>query len=201
MNKSFYILILCFLFLLVKGTVIAQPSSEYHFIYIDISKTERSNLQAYLSKLKKQLEGQKYIFFLSHGNKPVIAKDNLSFNDLLASISNITIVDPDISNDIDQINNVMSNDDFLTYNATKSSDERLKHKYKRVILHFFLDPGSFNTLNLNKYLIERLIAINYVYAGDKSININVYFDTDALSAIQKKNPEAFTHNEFNLIKY
>jgi hypothetical protein len=201
MNKSFYILIFCCLFLLVKGTAIAQPSSEYHFIYVDISKTERSNLQAYLSKLKKQLEGQKYIFFLSHGNKPVIAKDNLSFNDLLASISNITIVDPDISSDIDQINNAMSNDDFLTYNALKPSDERLKHKYKRVILHFFLDPGSFNTLNLNKYLIERLIAINYVYAGDKSIDINVYFDTDALSAIQKKNPEAFTHNEFNLIKY
>jgi hypothetical protein len=201
MNKSFYYLIFCFLFLFVKGTANAQPYSEYHFIYIDISKTERSNLQTYLSKLKKQIEGQKYVFFLSHRNKPVIATDNSSFENLLASISNITIVDPDLSTDIDQINKVISNDDFLTYSTLNSSDDRLKHNYKRVTLHFFLDPGSFNTLNLYKYLIERMVAINYGYAGDKFININVYFDTNALLEIQKKNPEAFTNNEFNLIKY
>lgn len=201
MNKSFYYFFFGLTLFLINGTAFAQTAAEYHFIYIDISKTERSNLQTYLSKLKKQIEGQKYIFFLSHKNKPFIANDKSSFENLQAAISNITIVDPDISTDIEQVNRAMSNDDFLTYNALKTTGEVLNHNYKRVTLHFFLDPASFNTLNLKKYLIDRLLAINYGYPGDKFINVIVYFDADAFLAAEKKNSEAFIHNEFNLIKY
>lgn len=201
-NNKYYYLIIIFLFVLLPYRLYSQADSEYHFVYIDISKTkELSNLQAYLDNLYKQIKDQKYVFFLSNRNEPKVATNQKSFNKLLASISNISPSAPNLNTDIEQINRVMSENDFLSYDESQQSNKRLNTKYKLIAMHFFLDPGSYNTLNMKKYLIDYLCDINYANVGNMKINVIVYFDITALKVVQNLNFDEFNNNDYKLIKY
>jgi hypothetical protein len=191
----------CLLLLALTEPGFAQTKKEYHFVYIDVSASDRENLQAYLEKFYAKVGDQKCVFFLSNQNKPVIATDKKSFELLEASISNISILNLNALSDLEQINKVMSKDDFLHYDNSQLPDKKLKCLYDRVVMHFFLDPGSFNSFNLNKYLIQRLLAINYFQKDVQPIHVEVYFDAEALKTTQLKNQEIFSNNDFNLVKY
>jgi len=95
----------------------------------------------------------------------------------------------------------MSENDFLSFVESQPLNERLKSKYKIITMHFFLDPGSFNTLNLKKYLVDYLCAINYGEIAGIKINVNIYFDNNALKTNQNLDLESLNSNDYKLIKY
>lgn len=187
--------------LAVTDKAYAQPAQEYHFVYVDMSKTKELNkLQTQLENLNKQIKDQKYVYFLSNRNEAVVAVNQTSFNKLLASISNLTTTVPNLDAEIEHINRVMSENDFLQLEITPTSSQ-LKQNYKKVTFHFFLNPVTFNTLNMKKYLIETLLAVNYAHTDKQSIEVILYMDGIALKTIQETNPAAFSSDDFKLIKY
>lgn len=191
-----------FLFILLPDRLYSQEKPEYHFIYIDISKTkELSNLQANLASLYKQIKEQKYVFFLSNRNEPKVAMNQKSFDKLQTTISNINPSTPNLNNDIEQINRIISANDFLSYDESQQPNNRLSAKYKLIVMHFFLDPGSFNTLNMKKYLIDYLYAINYANVDNIKIDVNIYFDNIALKSVEDIYFEEINNNDYKLIKY
>lgn len=201
-KKLFQLLVVIPLFLALPGRIFSQSAQEYHFIYIDISKIkDLTKLQTYLDNLYEHFKTQKFVFYLSNRNEPLVATNKKSFDKLQVGISNLNTTIPNLSTDIEQINKVLSNNDFLSYDASQPPGNKLKRKYEKVSMHFFLDPGTFNTLNMKKYLIDCLCAINYANFNQYTIDVNLYFDAAALEAVQGLNPTAFNSNEFKLIKY
>lgn len=197
-----YYLIIIFLLVSLPDRLYSQAESEYHFVYIDISKTkELSKLQTYLDNLYEQIKNQKYVFFLSNRNEPGVAINQKSFEKLQTTISNIYPSTPNLNNDIEQISRVISENDFISYDGSRQLNNRLNTKYKIIVMHFFLDPGLFNTLNMKKYLMDNLCVINYGNTENIKINVNVYFDDISFKTVQNLNPDAFNSNEYKLIKY
>jgi hypothetical protein len=201
MNAKSISLSLLLTVLIGLGISVAQTGKSYHFIYVNINNTEPVALQDYLSNLYKTLGDQVCVFYLSNRGRPVIATDEKSFEALQASISNINNENTDLPADVDGINRCMSDHDFLALNTGPSGKKGVSCMYTSVNLHFFVDPDYFVQRNFDKYLIKPLLKINYDKVSGKQIKVNVYVDANKLKNLQKQDPDAFSKNEFNLIKY
>jgi hypothetical protein len=195
------ILFLTGVFLVVRSDLYSQISKEYHFVYIEASADDRDGLQAYVENMYKKVEKQSYLFYLSDQSRPVIATNRKSFNTLIASISNIGNVTINPVTEIEQINKAISEFDFLQFDPTGDQNAQIKDLYGRVVMHFFLEPGTFNTMKLKKYLIDRLLAINYCSGDQHPVEVVVYFSNESLKGVNLKDKTSFNGNEFKLVKY
>ena len=180
----------------------AQIRQDYHFVYIDISKSvELRKLQDRLEDLFNQVQKEKYVFFLSNRDEPYIATNQAEFNKMLVAISNLTSAVPFLDNEIRLIDKAMTNNEFLEYDASTPDHPKLKPKYLKTRWHFFLNPDTYNNLNMKKYLVDKLRTINYDQQPGIRIEIMIYFDALALEKSSKIDMQVFDNKEFVLIKY
>jgi len=180
----------------------AQSPSEYHFVYVNINKiNELSLLQSRLEQLYFRIQSEKYVMFLSNRDEPIVATSQPEYEKMMRAISNLTVNIPSLDNDIVLINKVMNEHEFVTLSKGENSLGNPGFAYDKIFMHFFADPMNFKNLDMEKNLIDKICAINFLDKSDPILSILVYFETNALKAAGYSGTDIFKAKELILIKY
>lgn len=131
------------------------------FIYLDISASNNmlDIIQDSIKKIIYQNEDD-FILFISNGNKPLISNLRTTFQDNLKRLEQDYFNPPDYNLDIELINKLIIDNNFLYDISNNSLDIKLDYLLN---FHFFFDEDTYSDFKLDQMFIKKLLFTNALY--------------------------------------
>jgi hypothetical protein len=143
-----------------------NAQNSMNFIYVDYGSTEElDKLVSKISEVFNSSEDQT-LLFISKDSRPIIVENKNNLENSLNRMFSFRPSSPDCFEDIDSINSLLSNFNFIS---------ELENEIPRIILdnfncYFFLDAEKFEFYNQDVILINQFLLSNRLLANNKLIN-------------------------------
>ena len=189
--------------LMQSPLLFCQTPAEYHFVYIDISKTEDfGKLQEQLDTLFARIKDQKFVFYLSNGNKPVVVTEARQFHKIQSNISNLTTSLPKLDKDIENINRVFNENDFLRLSREENTKEPvITPIYDKVVWHFFFSPALLSMMSIDRQLISFLLLENFANNNSPKPSVILNFEKDEMKSVNRDDLLYLERSGYEIFKY
>lgn len=151
--KKILILILLFAVNLISA------QNDVLVIYVDASESSSHliQIQEEVNNLVQSRSDHDVYLFISKGESPIVTNDRNDVAKQLRKLRSSFITSPDYKNDVIKINKAILEKGYISNINDISISDGLPNQFE---IHFWLEYENYNSLQLNKKIIEPLLFAN-----------------------------------------
>jgi hypothetical protein len=151
--KKILILILLFTINLVNA------QNDVLIVYVDASESSSYliQIQEEVNSLVQSKSDYDVYLYISKGESPIVTNDRNDVAKQLRKLRSSFITSPDYKNDVVKINKAILENGYISNINDISFNGGLPNQFE---IHFWLEEENYNSLQLNKKIIEPLLFAN-----------------------------------------
>ena len=147
------------IFILLFANALVNAQNDVLVIYIDASESKFNliQIQEEVNNLVQSRSDYDVYLFISKGESPIVTNDRNDVAKQLRKLRSSFITSPDYKNDVVLINKALLENGYISNINDISINGGLPYQFE---IHFWLENENYNSLQLNKKIIDPLLFTN-----------------------------------------